>query len=119
MAQGQFKYAQLPVFKYQTFDRESLQFSDIPIIPPIADPPVVLDDDADEPLKEGDGPMDMPLEEVDIVDIQDLDTDVPKPTGTSIVLSRWYYGNTKASQIRPRLEFYLTRLIRRRLIKTC
>jgi len=28
------KYAQLPVFKYQTFDRDSLKFTDHPILPP-------------------------------------------------------------------------------------
>ena len=27
-------YAQLPVFKYQTFDRNSLTFADVPIKPP-------------------------------------------------------------------------------------
>ena len=30
----QFKYAELPVFKYQTFNPESLTYTDHPIIPP-------------------------------------------------------------------------------------
>lgn len=72
MAQPKYEYAQLPVFKYQTFDRESLQFSDVPIIPPTAKPPVVGDDDADEPLKEGDPPTDAPVEaEVQDVPVSD------------------------------------------------
>lgn len=29
-----FKYAELPVFKYQTFDQSSLTFTDHPIVPP-------------------------------------------------------------------------------------
>lgn len=49
-------YADLPVFKYQTFDRESMSFSDVPIIPPSSKPPIeqtesvetaVIDDNAD------------------------------------------------------------------------
>lgn len=70
LPQGKFQYAQLPVFKYQTFDRESLKFSDHPIIPLNAKPPIV--DDADD-QKNGDGlneppidPMPPPVEDVPV-----------------------------------------------------
>lgn len=51
-------YAQLPVFKYQTFDLESLKFSEHPIIPL---PPRKIryadeDDDTNEPPKNDDAP---------------------------------------------------------------
>lgn len=95
MAQDKYKYAQLPVFKYQTFDRESLQFSDIPIIPPNAKAPVVHDDDADEPLKEGDGPMDA-QPEVEILNLPDLDLEESAPDGTTAFSNfSWYRGNTE------------------------
>jgi hypothetical protein len=54
-------YAQLPVFKYQTFDRESLSFSDVPIIPPSTKPPIESapedNNDADDGPKDGEAQM--------------------------------------------------------------
>ena len=35
-----YSYAQLPVFKYQTFDRNSVQFTNIPVWKPSTPPPV-------------------------------------------------------------------------------
>jgi hypothetical protein len=55
-------YAELPVFKYQTFDRENVSFSFVPIVPPstkppIDNPPTLNDGDADEGPKDGDTPQ--------------------------------------------------------------
>ena len=49
-----FQYAQLPPFKYQTFDRHTLKFSDVPVIPLYANPPPVHDGkvNADEETKD-------------------------------------------------------------------
>ena len=49
-----FLYAQLPPFKYQTFDRQTLKFSDVPVIPLYANPPPVDDSkvNADEKTKD-------------------------------------------------------------------
>ena len=44
---SKFQYAQLPVFHYQVWDKDSLNFSNVPIIPPNAKPPVIDDDNAD------------------------------------------------------------------------
>jgi hypothetical protein len=47
-------YAQLPPFKYQTFDRSTLQFSDVPVLSLFAKPPPVDDSkaNADEETKD-------------------------------------------------------------------
>lgn len=42
MSSPTYNYAKLPVFKYQTFDRASLQFSDVPIVPPDYKTPLVF-----------------------------------------------------------------------------
>jgi hypothetical protein len=49
-----YPYAQLPPYKYQTFDRFTLQFSDVPVIPLFANPPPVDDSkaNADEETKD-------------------------------------------------------------------
>ena len=47
-----YKYADLPVFKYQVYDREQLTFSDVPIIPSGAKPPLVDEDLTDDYWKE-------------------------------------------------------------------
>ena len=44
MTTPKYQYAQLPVFKYQVYDRESTKFSYVPIIPPVERPPVDYDD---------------------------------------------------------------------------
>lgn len=59
-------YAQLPVFKYQTFDRESLSFSDVPIIPPSTKPPIETapkdNSDADDGPKDGEASVEEAIE---------------------------------------------------------
>jgi hypothetical protein len=58
------KYAQLPVFKYQTFDPHNLVFSEHSIIPP--SPPKMRyfgeGADADDPPKNDDVPVDNPAD---------------------------------------------------------
>lgn len=83
-------YAQLPVFKYQTFDRETLKFSEHPIIPPPPRQMRYSDDDADpgEPPKNEDVPSDLPAdtEAADsAIEIIDLSADAPAK-GMSIAL---------------------------------
>jgi hypothetical protein len=66
-----FQYAQLPVFKYQTFDRESLTFTNHPIIPPER---IVFSDRHADDLK-GDEPaepevieLDSPTKDIEVLD---------------------------------------------------
>lgn len=72
-------YAQLPVFKYQTFDRGSLTFSEHPIIPPT---PAKIrhfgeGTDADELHKNDDALADQPSDNetsdppIEIIDLPD------------------------------------------------
>lgn len=49
-------YAQLPVFKYQTFDRNDLTFTDIPIVPPTQRPIRHYSQVADQLRQEGHPP---------------------------------------------------------------
>lgn len=46
-------YAQLPIYHYQTFDRQNVKFSNIPIIPPNPKPPVI-DKETNEAGKDAD-----------------------------------------------------------------
>ena len=97
-------YAQLPVFKYQTFDRETLKFSEHPIIPPSPKQMRYADDDADpgEPPKNDDAPSDPPAdaEPADsTIEIIDLSPDAPAE-GMSIALL--YYTSA------PRTTLILT-----------
>jgi hypothetical protein len=75
-------YAQLPVFKYQTFDRESLTFSEHPIIPPSPRQMRYFGEgaDADEPPKNDDTPAD-PSADTETsdppIEIIDLPDDAP------------------------------------------
>lgn len=54
-----YMYAQIPAFHYQTFDRQSLKFSNVPIIPPNSKPPTA--DEVTDSTTKGDeaaGPAD-------------------------------------------------------------
>ena len=50
------------MFKYQTFDREALTFSDHPIIPPPPEQMRYCDDDANESPKNDEPPIDPPVD---------------------------------------------------------
>jgi hypothetical protein len=56
-------YAQLPVYKYQTFDQKTLTFSEHPIIPPRPRTTLYFGEgaDADELTKNDNNPSDQPL----------------------------------------------------------
>lgn len=75
-------YAQLPVFKYQTYDRESLTFSEHPIIPPSPRKrrEFCEDADADEQPKNDDAPVHLPADHEPSdppIDIINLPADAP------------------------------------------
>jgi hypothetical protein len=57
-------YAQLPVYKYQTFDQKTLTFSEHPIIPPKPRQMRYFGEgtDADELKKNDNNPSDQPLD---------------------------------------------------------
>ena len=57
---SKYKYADLPVFRYQVYDQATLKFSDVPIIPPREKPPLVDEELADNYWKEvtADSPKD-------------------------------------------------------------
>jgi hypothetical protein len=81
-------YARLPVFKYQTFDRESLTFSEHPIKPPSPRKMRYFgsDADADEPPKNDDAPVDPPADAEPPdppIEILDLPADPPADTEPS------------------------------------
>ena len=70
------------MFKYQTFDRESLTFSEHPIIPPSPKQMRYFGEntDADEPPKNDDGPAPWPVdtEQPDpVIEIIDTPADAP------------------------------------------
>ena len=79
--QNSFLYAQLPVFKYQTFDRENLTFSEHPIIPPSPRQMRHFGQsaDADEPPKNVDASVDQPADpeppDLDVIEIIDSPED--------------------------------------------
>jgi hypothetical protein len=70
-------YAQLPVYKYQTFDQKTLTFSEHPIIPPKPRQMRYFGEgtDADELKKNDNNPSDQPLDSeftepaVEIIDV--------------------------------------------------
>lgn len=64
MPQTNYQYAQLPGFKYQTFDRHTLTFTDVPIIPLFAEPPTQDDSkgNADSTPEKGDDPESPPVD---------------------------------------------------------
>ena len=76
-------YAELPVFKYQTFDRETLRFSEHPIIPPPSRRMRYADEDTDEDLKSDYDPVDpsAPDEPHEIIDLDSL-LEESKPADT-------------------------------------
>lgn len=59
MSRSGFEYAQLPQFKYQTFDRETLSFSDVPLDSLFGGPPR----DDDEANADAQSNKDAPLED--------------------------------------------------------
>jgi hypothetical protein len=77
-----FPYAQLPVFKYQTFDNQSLTYSEYPIIPPTSSKMTHFGEgaDADEQPKNGEAPADPPADSETSdppIEIIDLSTNAP------------------------------------------
>jgi hypothetical protein len=86
-------YAQLPVFKYQTFDRDSLTFCEHPIIPPSPRKMRYFGEgaDADEPPKNDEAPVDPPAdtEPSDLsIEILDLPADALADGTSAINLRR-------------------------------